>query len=77
MKNSGVHSLSDTVKGIVDALTQVLNIITQIVNQAGVLPTVLGGIFAKFYKGNIFGEDGLLASFTDLTGSNKKISRIY
>lgn len=63
---------SDTVKGIVDALTQVLNIITQIVNQAGVLPTVLGGIFAKFYKGNIFGEDGLLASFTDLTGSNKK-----
>lgn len=63
---------SDTVKGIVDALTQVLNIITQIVNQAGVLPTVLGGIFAKFYKGNIFGEDGLLASFTDLTDSNKK-----
>lgn len=63
---------SDTVKGTVDALTQVLNIITQIVNQAGVLPTVLGGIFAKFYKGNIFGEDGLLASFTDLTGSNKK-----
>lgn len=55
---------SDTVKGIVDALTQVLNIITQIISQAGVLPTIFGAIFAKFYKGDIFGKDGLLSSFS-------------
>lgn len=63
---------SDTVKGVVDFLTQALNLITQIVNQAGVLPTVFGAIFGKFYKGSIFGEDGLFSSISKIGETAKE-----
>lgn len=57
---------SDVIKGAVDALTQILNIITQIINQVGTLPTVVGAIFGRFYKGDILGEDGLFSSISAL-----------
>lgn len=57
---------SDVIKGAVDALTQILNIITQIINQVGTLPTVVGAIFGRFYKGDILGEDGLYSSISAL-----------
>lgn len=57
---------SDVIKGAVDALTQILNITTQIINQVGTLPTVVGAIFGRFYKGDILGEDGLFSSISTL-----------